>query len=126
MKSVLIAGMTIVNFALISYTIAIVTLSRKKLMSQKVLLFLTVGVIFDVTATICMIIGSSQGALTPHGIIGYTSLAAMLTDTVLSYRYNKTCGDKVEVSRKFISASQIAFGYWIVAYITGALIIMLR
>jgi len=51
MKPILIAGITIVNLALVSYSIAIFNQNRKKMMSWRVLAFLTVGVVFDVTAT---------------------------------------------------------------------------
>lgn len=126
MKPVLIAGMTIVNLALISYSIAIIKQTRSKVMSERVLTFLTIGVLFDITATICMVAGSSQGAITVHGIIGYTSLAGMLTDTIFSYRLRYREGKDAEIPRKFNRASLTAYLYWVLAYITGAIIIMMR
>lgn len=126
MKPVLIAGMTIVNLALISYSIAIILQSRKKILSATVLGFLTIGVIFDITATICMVLGSSQGALTLHGIIGYTSLAGMLTDTILSWRLRLKEGKNAIVPLRFNKGSMTAYLYWILAYLTGAIIIMVR
>ncbi len=126
MKPVLIAGMSIVNLALISYTIAIIIQSRKKIMSRKVLTFLTVGIVFDITATICMVLGSSKGAMTLHGMIGYSSLAGMMLDTIFSYRYSMKNGENAMVTKKFNRGSLIAYSYWVVAYITGAVIIMMR
>lgn len=126
MKPVLMAGMTIVNLALLSYTIAIILQRRKKIMSSAVLIFLTTGVVFDITATICMVAGSSQGALTLHGIIGYTSLAGMLTDTVFSYLLRFRNGKDAAIPARFNKNSLLAYCYWILAYITGAILIMLR
>ena len=125
MKPVLIAGISIVNLALISYSIAIITQRRSKLLSKKVMTFLTLGICLDITATICMIIGSGK-FLTLHGIIGYSSLAGMLTDTFLSYRQVFAKGTGVEVSSRFNNGSFIAYIYWVLAYITGALLVMLK
>ena len=60
MKPVLIAAVTIVNVALIAYTVGIITEQRKRRVTNTVLTFLTVGVIMDITATVCMIIGSEN------------------------------------------------------------------
>ena len=125
MKSILIAGISIVNLALISYATAIIIQSRKKSITRYVLTFLTIGIILDITSTICMIIGSGK-VISFHGIIGYLSLAGMLTDTILSYRIVKINGLNSVLSQKFIRWSQIAFSYWVLAYITGAILVMLR
>ena len=126
MKPVLIAGISIVNLALISYTIAIFIQSRKKVMSRQVLTFLTVGVVFDITATICMIIGTEEGPVTLHGFIGYSSLTGMIIDTIFSYRHAMKNGINAAVPNRFTRWSQTAYLYWILAYITGALIVALR
>ena len=126
MSPVLISGITIVNLALICYSIAIIRQTRNKIIDKKVLTFLTLGVIFDISATICMVLGSSEGAITVHGIIGYSSLAGMLTDTIFTYRNSMKRGLYMNLSKSFIRNSLIAYLYWIAAYITGAIIIMSR
>ncbi len=126
MKPVLLAGITIVNLALISYSVAILTQTRKRIINKQILTFLTIGVIFDITATICMIIGSAEGPVSLHGIIGYSSLAGMLTDTVFTYRNARRRGMNMMLKTRFVRASLAAYVYWILAYITGAVIIMMR
>lgn len=123
MKPILIAGITIVNLALISYATAIFIQSRKRSITWQVLTFLTMGVVLDITATICMIIGSGK-VISFHGIIGYLSLAGMLTDTILSYQQVNKSGMNSVLSMKFIRWSQAAFAYWVLAYITGAILVM--
>ncbi|MCK9421555.1 MAG: hypothetical protein M0Q38_03055 [Bacteroidales bacterium] len=125
MKPILITGISIVNLALISYAIAIVIQNRKKSITRHVLTFLTIGIIFDITSTICMIISSGK-VITFHGMIGYFSLAGMLIDTIMSYVNVKRHGLNSVLSKKFIRWSQIAFFYWLLAYITGAIIVMSR
>jgi hypothetical protein len=125
MKPVLIAGITIVNLALLSYATAVVIQSRKKVLTRNVLTFLTLGVVLDITSTICMIVSSGH-AFTLHGIIGYTSLAGMLTDTLISFRHTCKYGLKSPLSISFNRWTMAAFFYWIMAYITGVLIILTR
>lgn len=125
MKPILIAGVTIVHLALISYTIAIITLHRKRHLTKQVMWFLSLGVIFDITSTICMVI-SSGNAMTLHGFVGYTSLTGMLIDTLVSFRKVKANAIGVAASPSFIRWSTVAYSYWILAYITGALIVALR
>ncbi len=126
MKQVLIAGILIVNIALIFYLIATVKLFTQKKITKYALFFLSIGVIFDLTATICMILGSSKGLVTLHGIIGYSSLSGMIIDTVLCFRkvFRNRIG--IEISNKFRNLSLAFFLYWIAAYITGSILVILK
>jgi hypothetical protein len=126
MKPIIMAASTIVTLALISYAIAIVTEQRKRIITSTVLFFLTVGVTLDVTSTILMIIGSSRGAFTLHGALGYSSLAAMLTDTILIWRFRLRSGTSAVVPRGLHLYSRAAFTWWVAAYITGGLLVALR
>jgi hypothetical protein len=125
MKPVLIAGMTIVNLALISYAIGVITEQRRRRVTALVVTFLSIGVVLDVTATACMIIGSTQGLFTPHGILGYSSLVAMLLDTIFVWRFRLAHGE-AEVPKPLHLYSRYAFIWWVAAYITGALMVMSR
>jgi hypothetical protein len=125
MKPVLIAGISIVNLALISYTTALIIQTRKKLLTRYVLIFLVTGVIFDITSTICMIIASGK-SITLHGIIGYSALAGMLVETIFTYTQKKKYGLNSTISTRLKLWSAIAYFYWVLAYITGAIIVMLK
>ena len=121
-----LAGIIIVQLALIFYSIAIITEQRKRLVSGFVLSFLTLGVLFDIAATIFMILGSSRGLFTLHGILGYSSLAGMFTDAVIIWRLYRKNPAGTFVSRPAHLYSRFAYIWWIVAYITGALLVALR
>ena len=123
MSPILIAGTIIVNLALICYTIGIVTEQRQRRVSRRVVSFLTAGVIFDLVATGCMIAGSSSGPFTAHGLLGFSSLAAMLVETGLAWRHRTRHGEAV-VPDWLHRYSRLAYGWWVVAYITGAFLVM--
>jgi uncharacterized repeat protein (TIGR03987 family) len=122
-SGILIAGTIIVNFALLFYTIGIVSEQRSHRVTRRALLFLTVGVIFDVVATGFMIVGSSRGPFTAHGVLGFSSLAAMLLETSFAWRHHRRSGDAL-VPRWLHNYSRLAYTWWVVAYITGAILVM--
>jgi hypothetical protein len=126
MKTISIIGSVIVSLALISYSIAILTEQFRKTISKRVLKFLTTGVTLDITATICMIIGSSQGPFTLHGIIGYSSLILMIVDTLLIWKLSNKMGINAAVPRTLNLYTRFAYTWWIAAYITGGLLVAMR
>lgn len=123
MNPVLITGTIIVNLALVFYTVGIVIEQRSRRVSSKVVTFLTAGVIFDLVATGCMIAGSSSGPFTAHGLLGFSSLAAMLLETGFAWRHRLRLGD-AEVQPWLHRYSRLAYGWWVVAYVTGAILVM--
>lgn len=119
-------GTSIVLFALLSYSIAIITEQRKKVVSRFVLTFLTLGVALDITATAFMILGSSKGILTLHGVIGYSSLIGMFTDALLLWRLKSRKGIDASVPKGLHLYSRYAYMWWVAAFITGGLLVALR
>ena len=123
MKPVLIAGVTIVNFALLFYTIFVFYEHKFKRAASKVVTFITIGVIFDIVATACMIIGSENSPFSPHGILGYSSLTAMFVDAVLIHRFKAVNGSETSFPTWLNNYSKIAYTWWVLAYITGAILV---
>ncbi len=119
-------GATIVLFALASYTVAVITEQRQHRITPRMLRFLTAGVLLDVTATVFMILGSSKGAFTLHGLLGYSSLAAMIVDTGLMWRLARNAGADAAVPRGLHLYTRVAYGWWLTAFITGGLLVALR
>jgi uncharacterized repeat protein (TIGR03987 family) len=125
MSPILIAGVIIVNLALVAYSVAIITEQRKRIVNTFVLTFLTIGVILDITATACMIIGSANSFATIHGLIGYSALTVMLIDAVLLWKLWLVKKESTPVSKKLHLYSRYSYAWWVIAYITGALIVAL-
>ncbi len=123
MNSLLIAGVTIVNLALLAYTVGILMEQLSGRVSRRALTFLTVGVILDAVATGCMIAGSSHGPFTLHGLIGFSSLTAMVLETTFAWRHRMRRGDEL-VPRWLHLYTRGAYIWWIAAYVTGAILVM--
>ena len=123
MSPILMAGTAIVHLALICYTIGILAQQRSHRVTTKSLRFLQVGVAFDIVATALMVVASSSGPFTLHGALGFSALAAMASETVLSWRQHSQHGDAL-VSAGLHQFSRFAYGWWLVAYVTGAVLVM--
>lgn len=126
MKTYSMIGSMVVIVALLFYSIGFSKEQKKKLVTSRVLLFFTLGVVFDISATTLMILGSTQGGITLHGLIGYSSLLGMSIDTFLLWRHNLKQGKDKLVGKSLHLYSRIAYSWWVIAFITGGVLVALR
>jgi hypothetical protein len=123
MKPITIFAVTVVNLALVAYGVGIVTEQRTRRVTRRALFWLRFGVVLDVVATTAMILGSSSGPFTVHGFVGYSALAIMVSETALAWRHRSLHQDD-HVPRWLHLYSRFAYGWWVVAYFTGAYLVM--
>lgn len=119
-------GTKIVILALIAYSIAILTEQKTHRVSNRVLIFITLGIILDINATVFMIMGSGNTLFTLHGFIGYSSLGAMLIDTVFIWNHRFKSGATRKVSKRLHLYSRYAYIWWIIAFVTGGLLVLFK
>lgn len=124
MNTLSIIGATIVTLALLSYSIGILSEQFKRKILPRVLIFITLGVVLDVTATVFMILGSRNSPFTIHGFIGYSALIVMLIELIRIWQAYKKAGMNSEVPKALHLYSRVAYIWWVLAYITGSLIAM--
>ena len=124
MNPVSIVGSVIVTLALASYLIGILSEQRSHRITKKVITFLSVGLVFDISATICMIIGSTNSPFTIHGFIGYSALLVMIIENIRAWRFYINDGTEATVPRSLHLYSRFAITWWTIAYISGGLIAM--
>ena len=124
MNPILRTAVVVVQLALISYTVGVILEQRRRRVGPAVRRWLTTGVGFDVIATACMILGARRPLITPHGLLGYSALAAMLVDTIRLRRHARRHGD-AEVPRGLHLFSRFAYLWWLVAYVTGGAMVMM-
>ena len=126
MNSTLLLGTRVVVFALIAYSIAIVTEQKKRQITDAVLSFLTLGIALDVAATLLMILGSSNSPFTLHGLIGYSALAAMAIDGMLVWRFRLSRPRNWATPLPLHLYSRYAYLWWVIAFITGGLLAIFK
>ncbi len=133
MNPTLFKAVGVVTLALIFYSIGIISEQRRHAISRGILGFLLAGVVCDIASTSLMIAGSGNIPVTVHGFIGYSALIAMVTDTVLIWRLwvknrlkvtgaGALAGVVTGIPRGLHRYTRAAYGWWVVAYIAGAII----
>jgi hypothetical protein len=118
MKPVIMAGAAIVNLALISYAIGVIAQQRSHKVGGWVTGFLTLGVLLDITATICMMLGTANSPFTVHGLIGYSALALMIIATVRAW-VHRTKMPGAPVPRGLHLFIRYSFIWWVITWGTG-------
>ena len=126
MAKVTIVGIFFVFIALILYTLFIIYENKNKKTTKAVIVFITSAVIFDITATTCMMIGTTRTYFTFHGILGYIGLLLMVTDAFLLWKFKLKYGAEILISKSLNSFSKIAYIWWIIAFTTGVIVSIFR
>lgn len=126
MNPIAIVGAFIITLSLLSYGIGSITLIRFKIVGSIVLIFLSLGVIFDLAAISLMISGARATPFTLHGLLGYSALLVMLIGTLLVWRIYFKYGIDTNINKKILRYTTFAYFWWVSAYITGSLIVLWR
>ena len=126
MNSLLVTGSIIVTLALISYSFGIIMEQTIKKITPRILVFLTIGIILDITATAFMIVGSPNSPFTFHGFLGYSALMVMFIDVLMIWRFKFSNGYGIELPRGIHLYSRYAYLWWVIAYITGGLLVVMK
>ena len=119
-----LAAVSTVTMALVLYTIGALKELRARRATLGVCGTLAAGVACDVTATVLMVLAAQREGLSLHGVLGYSALAAMTTDTFLMWRHRLRAGTE-PLGRGLHLYSRLAYAYWVVAYFTGAALVMM-
>jgi len=125
MNILLMIGSFVVTLALIAYSIGIITEQRKHKIGRTVMRFVTIGIILDIIATTFMIVGSPNSPFTYHGFLGYSALGVMLIDVILIWRLKLKEGIDAEVPKGLHLYSRYAYTWWVIAFITGGLMVII-
>lgn len=122
MSHVIIAGVILIHIALVLYTVFIFKEHKHKRATKGVVGFITVAVIFDISATVCMMVGTSEQYFTLHGILGYTALTVMVIDAIFIWKHKLRHGSEVLFSDTLNRNSKLGYILWLVAFFTGEML----
>ncbi len=123
---VIVVGVILIHIALVLYSIFIYKERKYKRATNGVVGFITAAVIFDISATLCMMIGTVEGWLTLHGVLGYTALTVMVIDAVFIWRHRSKHGTEVPFSETLNRNSKLGYILWLIAFGTGELLAVIN
>lgn len=126
MQPISIIGAFLITFALLLFGYGINLLQRFKLVSRGVLWFVFGGLVLDGAAIICMIEDLSDISLTIHGLIGFAAFLTMAVDFGWLLCFYKKRGVETRISKALFWYSSVALGWWVLAYLIGIILIILK
>jgi len=116
-------GAFVMTLAFLAYGIGSVTLERFRIVGSVVLIFLSLGVLFESAAIILMVIGAN-GSISPfHGLIGGIAFGLMVVNTAWAWILYLIMGFEARVNRWLLNYTKVAFLLWVLAYLSGILIL---
>ena len=126
MRYVIIAGVILIHIAFILYSVFIYKEHKYKRATNGLLVFITAAVLFDISATVCMMIGTAEKYFSLHGILGYTALAVMITDAIFIWRHKNKYGSEVPFSKPLNRNSKLGYILWLIAFFTGEMLAIMN
>ena len=127
MSTIIITGVIFIHIALVLYTIFIIKEHKHRRATKGVLGFITAAVIFDITATGCMMIGTVEEYFTLHGILGYTALVVvMVTDAIFIWKHKLNFGSEMPFSKALNRNSKLGYVLWLLAFFTGEMVAVMN
>lgn len=126
MNSLTVAGAIIISLSLLLYGIGFITIQQYKSVSWGVLAFYTLGILLNLTAHALMIVGSKGPLITVHSLLGISSLLVMLIYVIFVWQKFFIKRTEAVLHKKFLTLSKLAYGWWIMAYIAGSLLVILK
>jgi len=126
MSYVIIAGVILIHIAFILYSVFIYKEHKYKRATKGLLVFITAAVLFDISATVCMMIGTAEKYFSLHGILGYTALAVMVTDAIFIWKHKNKYGSEVPFSKTLNRNSKLGYILWLIAFFTGEMLAVMN
>ena len=126
MNPLAIVGAFVITLSFLAYGIGSISLVRFRIVGRIVVAFLSIGIILDIVAIGLMMLGSKGNPFTLHGYLGATAFFVMLVGTVWSWRMYLAFGRDCKARKNHIIYTKAAYGFWVMAYFTGSLIVIWR
>jgi hypothetical protein len=117
-RPIILVGTISVTLALIIFTIVTIKLQKSKMLNKGILTGYSLGVILDFTALMCMSFAATHPPFTIHGIIGYSAFLLMAGGVVWAIRTFRK--GTIELPENVGQYLKYIYGYWALAYFTGA------
>lgn len=124
MNPISVIGAFIMTLALLSFGIASITLQRFKMVGRSVLWLFFIGLLLDITAIVCMLIGAGKISFTLHELLGYTAFIVMLFAFIMVCRVFRKNGRNAIINKSQENLIKLAYGWWVIAYLTGSILVI--
>ena len=124
MNLLAVIGAFIMTLAFLAYGIGSITLERFRIIGNMVLIFYSLGLLFEISAILMMIIAATGTVETWHMFVGALAFLIMLINTVWVWGVYFVKGLDGSVNIWLLRYTKAAYFCWVVAYLLGIVLII--
>ena len=119
MEPIALIGAFIMTLAFLAYGLGSITLERFRIVGNVVLIFMTLGILFEATAIILMMMGSDNTGLNLHMLVGAFAFMLLLVNSGWSWLVYIRKGIDAPVSKSLLLYTKTAYFVWVLSYLSG-------
>lgn len=114
----------IMTLAFLAFGVGSVTLERFKIIGTMVLVFFSIGFLFNAASVLLMILLLPTSLLSANGLIMFCSFSIMLVNTVWAWAAYLKKGIDSKVTRAMVLYTKIAYLVWVLNYLWGIVLLI--
>lgn len=107
------------TLAFLAYGLGSITLERFRIVGNIVLVFMTLGIIFETTAIILMILGSDSSGFSLHMLVGALAFILLLVNSGWVWVVYVNNGIDARVGKSLLIYTKTAYFVWVLSYLSG-------
>lgn len=119
-----VIGAFIMTLSFLAYGIGSVTLERFRIVGIVVLVFLSLGVLFDISTITLMILAANDTLTTWYGAVGVLAFLVMLVNTAWAWDIYFKKGLDGRINKWLLNYTKAAYFFWVVVYLLGIVLLI--
>lgn len=121
-----VIGAFVMTFSFLAYGIGSVTLERFRIVGSVVLIFMSVGLVFEAAAFSMVYLGANELISGLRGVVGMSAFFIMLVNVVWVWVVYFKKGLDTPVNTALLHYTKTAYFVWVAAYLAGIIILIWR
>lgn len=126
MNPISVIGAFVMTFSFLAYGIGSVTVERFRIVGSVVLIFMSVGIVFETAAFLMVYLGANELISGLRGLVGASAFLIMLANVVWVWLVYFKKGIDAPVSTALLHYTKTAYFVWVLAYLAGIVILILK
>jgi hypothetical protein len=124
MNPISVVGALVMTLSFLAYGIGSVTLERFKIVGSIVLIFFSLGLLFETSAIVLMYIGSDGKFGGMHSLVGVFAFLLMAVNTTWVWSVYVRKGIDANVNTALLHYTKTAYFIWVLAYLAGIVVLI--
>jgi len=126
MNPISVIGAFVMTFSFLAYGIGSVTIERFRIVGSVVLIFMSLGILFETVAFSMVFLGANELISGLRGVVGTFAFLIMLVNAAWVWIVYFKKGIDAPVNTALLHYTKTAYFVWVMAYLAGIVILIWR